>query len=809
MKTNGYLNVVVLFTVLTVLLVLPVRAKQAGGSPLADQTWVRLGGPPGGIGYDIKVNPDNPDIMYVTDVSAGIHKSEDGGLNWMNFNQGIDVHTGASGDAVPVFSVTVDPNDSNIVWIGLIDRKGIYRSIDGGKTWERRTHGIQEENGLSIRGITIEPGNSNIVYAAGELSSWAWAGEGINGQIFDMVKGVIYKSQDGGLSWTAIWRGENLARYVIIDPENVNILYISTGIFDREAANSDYASNNAGGEGILKSYDGGKTWQPINTGLQSLYIGSLAMHPSDSQILLAGAGNNVYSEGSGIYLSTNGGDVWQLVGGSSMVVSVADFSPSNPSVLYAAGEMAFMRSDDGGITWKEYRNATMGFGWGPPGITPGFPIDIQVDPRSPYRVFVNNYAGGNLLSEDGGETWINASNGYTGEQVTNLAVDPNNPAIIYSNGKGGVFKSVDGGMNWTGILPVEMMGDARLGEVEINPIDSNIVYASNVNGSLYVSNDGGNMWSKIFGFGREMEDMYQDTPRLSFQGVSRIVFAPSDSSHAYAGFGLSFYCTQVFEEAVCLESTYKNMSLLVSNDGGTTWNIIEGTEISGMTVADVVIHPENPDIVWVTSPWHGIYKSLNGGLDWKQTSSGLNLNAFSMAINPQNPDMLFAGALNDGIYISIDGGETWKKSSSGMEPNETVNSIVVDPSKPDVIYAGGGRSGVYLSENQGKSWRLINNGLSTRAVYTLEISPDGSTLYAGTHGEGVFRLSTHDQDYFNALMPTPTPIPPTATPLPASTTIPPAVSPSPSSPSKPVLPCGSALLLPLFIFGFAWLLRHK
>ncbi|RME81889.1 MAG: hypothetical protein D6775_12390 [Caldilineae bacterium] len=147
--------------------------------------------------------PINPDIMYMTDAWASVHISTDGGRTWTSVNQGIDLHSGPSGDAVPVFSVRIDPNDPNIVWIGLFRLGGIYRSADGGQTWERRTNGIVEGEGLTIRGFAIEPGNSDVVYAAGEIASWVWAGQEMPGREFDRVKGVVYKTTDAGLHWRA------------------------------------------------------------------------------------------------------------------------------------------------------------------------------------------------------------------------------------------------------------------------------------------------------------------------------------------------------------------------------------------------------------------------------------------------------------------------------------------------------------------------------------------------------------------------------------------------------------------------------
>jgi hypothetical protein len=122
----------------------PLSRPNFSLSSLPEFEWVRTGGPLGGLGYDIRVRPDNPDVMYVTDAWSGVHMSSDGGQTWMNVNDGIDARTGPSGDAIPVFSLTIDPNDNDIIWIGLQDLTGIYRSTDGGLTWEKRINGIVE-----------------------------------------------------------------------------------------------------------------------------------------------------------------------------------------------------------------------------------------------------------------------------------------------------------------------------------------------------------------------------------------------------------------------------------------------------------------------------------------------------------------------------------------------------------------------------------------------------------------------------------------------------------------------------------------
>ena len=138
------------------------------------------GGPVGGLGYDVRMDPTNPDVMYVTDALTGVFKSTDGGASWIPKNKGITTRMGPSGDAIPVFSLTIDPNDTSRLWAGTQYNSNAYLSEDSGETWTAYNNGILEEF-LSIRGFSIEPGNSDVVYLAAEVSSWEWNGEPLPG----------------------------------------------------------------------------------------------------------------------------------------------------------------------------------------------------------------------------------------------------------------------------------------------------------------------------------------------------------------------------------------------------------------------------------------------------------------------------------------------------------------------------------------------------------------------------------------------------------------------------------------------------
>ncbi len=711
-----------------------------GPAPDPRYVWKRLGGPLGGLGYDIRMKPDNPDIMFVTDAYAGIYKSTDGGKSWLPANNGITTRAGNSGDAIPVFSLTIDPNNHEIIWVGTQDKRGIFKSTDCGESWIEMINGIEEKTGITFRGFSIDPTNSDTVYAAGEVSSWLWAGEEQKGMRFDKTKGVVYKTINGGANWKVVWRGDNLARYIWIDPTNTDILYVSTGIFDREAANTDTQSGFAGGVGITKSTDGGKTWITLNeeNGLEGLYIGSLFMHPENPAVLIAGAGHDFFSRyrrqeskffsPAGVFLTIDSGKSWTKTLESDLISSV-EFSLSNPEIVFAAGDHFFYRSEDGGYTWKEVsaeKDYEQPF-WGPPGILAGFPIDIQVDPRNPYRLFVNNYGGGNFLSIDGGSTWIDASIGYTGAMIRHVSVDRHNPAIVYAGGRSGLFRSDDGGEAWTG-LAFPPVRHTEINAFAISPEDSNLVINGPWDIGIQVarSEDGGFSWKRI-DVHCESESQYLD-----------IQFAPSNTSIIYAGRGKANY-----KYGDIPGTAEPGDGVYVSRDAGFKWLPAMDKNIEGKSISCIAVHPKEHDVVYAGSLLNGLFKTEDGGKSWKRLSLK-EKTVYSIAVNPLKPNNLAAGTGN-GVYRSQDGGNSWKLSSKGIDPGADIRDIVFNPVDTKILWCADFMTGVYQSTDGGESWINRSEGLRTRAVHSLAISHEGLYLYAGTEGEGVFRLDLTDR----------------------------------------------------------------
>lgn len=680
--------------------------------PAGEHVWKRLGGPRGGIGYDVKIHPDNPEIIYVTDSNAGVHWSTDGGDTWSPMNEGITARAGPGGDSVPIFSLTIDRRHPEVIWVGTQGMKGVYKSVDGGRTWVEMDNGIENRPVMEIRSFTVDPVDSDVVYLGGNYSP-----DPSNNLI---VKGFIYKTTDGGRNWSKILDAGALVRWIIVDPTDTDIVYASTGIFDRLAVKP---------EGVLKSTDGGRTWRNVNNGISNYAaVSGLVMHPGDPRILYACTGKwpPFYDSREDLrgaaYKTVDGGESWVRVydQDSPDAITTCSLNPADPETVYATPGGRFARTTDGGTTWTETRG-------GPPNDSPGGPIAIAVHPDRPRTVFIDAYAGGVFRSTDGGTTWHDASKGYSGAIVYDLVIpEAGNPYRVIAATHNGIYESNDGGVTW------EAHNNPRPGStpfsIAANPINGDeLLLGDRIDWAIRKSKDGGGRFEDVLG---PLNDGRLELERMA----NEIAYTPSDPGIVFAGFSLGPHGDT--------KSLKPGPGIYKSTDGGEHWNLKNGgLEDTTLNILSVAVHPAKPDTVYIGTLHNGLYKSVDGGDKWFKSGSGLNAKAVSsIAVDPQDPDTVYAGAEPGGVFKSVDGGGSWRPVSKGVPYESSISSIAVDPADSQTIYAGDFHSGVYLSKNGGESWVKINEGLSHRAVTALAISSGGEVVYAATYGGGVFRL---------------------------------------------------------------------
>lgn len=690
--------------------------------------WQKLNGPFGGQGYTIRFSPGNTNKIIVTDSFSGIHISNDKGLTWTESNEGIDTRSGKSGDSIPVFVTTIDPNDPNRIWCGVKNAMGVFLSTDGGMAWKHKDNGLPSGSEVEIRGLAVKPGDSNTVIAAGDLEEI-----GPFMGAFQRTQGIVYRTTDGGENWTQVLMGGNLFKDIIIDPNNPSTIYVASGFFDRQQLEKL--------EGVYKSIDGGNTWTQINNGIRNLYVTNIKFDPTNPSVIWGTTGmipqfdTDVENQDGGVIVSKDSGITWseakrQRNSGPPQLYSALGISPTNPNVIYAGAFGIFFKSKDGGITWAET-------GFGPLGSNPGHPIDIAVDPNNENTVYVDSYVGGVFKSTDSGNTWITDAFGYSGAETGGVAISPDGKNV-FATSRSGVFLSVDKGANW---IPVGL-GDVALDELQAispHPTDNNKILlgdGQNAMSSIFLSTDGGMVWKTVF-----MVLAQDFSPRPSSADLDgEVVF--TDIKWSKLNPNIVF--------AACVKKSLAHdfvdsigWGTFKSINGGMTWTNKQNGITGFKNTWSIDIDPTNENVVYAATNDAGIVKSTDGGENWTQMNSGFeNISSFhSVSICPANTMVLLAGSADGQIFRTDNSGESWTLVSSDLRTEDNIASIVFNPvASTHQVYAGANATGFYVSGDDGVTWQQYNDGLLIREITGLAVLPSGDAVYASTNGGGIFRL---------------------------------------------------------------------
>ena len=289
---------------------------------------------------DFAINPANPKEYYVATSSGGVWKTSNAGTTYTPIFD--------SQGSYSIGVVEMDPNNPSVIWVGTGENNnqrsvaygdGIYKSKDGGKSWEHMGLKMSEH----IGSIVIHPNNSDVVYVAAIGPLWSSGGE----------RGV-YKTTDGGKSWSQVLAIDEHTgvNEVLMDPRNPRVLYASA--FQRRRHVFTYLGGGPG-SGLYKSTDGGANWTEINKGLPKVDMGriGMAISPADPEIIYAIV--EAAQGKGGLYRSVNRGESWEKRGsystsGNYYQEIIAD--PKDPTKLFAMNNW-YRISVDGGarISW--------------------------------------------------------------------------------------------------------------------------------------------------------------------------------------------------------------------------------------------------------------------------------------------------------------------------------------------------------------------------------------------------------------------------------------------------------------------------
>lgn len=723
-------------------------------SPNKNLAW-KLVGPDNrsGRSTDVEGITGDPNIMYAAFATGGLWKTEDAGKTWMPIFD--KEATQSIGD------IALAPSDKNILYVGTGEANifraslpgiGMYKSTNGGKTF---TH-IGLENSGTIARVVIHPKNPNVVYVAASGNEWTYNND----------RGV-YKTMDGGKTWKKIlFENEKTGCIdLVMDPSDPNTLYASMWNRIRRRWSDPVPED---GDYIYKTTDGGKSWKKIVNGLPDTKntgrIG-IAISHSNPNILYAFVDDHNKKRdprpdefdsyerkvqkvviGAAIYKSSNKGESWEkmseihdffrLSGTYGWVFSQVRVNPKNENEVYVFGTSR-ARSEDGGKTWKQVMDTAKGSDW-----IHGDNHALWFDEENPKRMILGN-DGGVSSTNDGGIIWKNYFDKMPTTQFYTVTYDMEKPFNIFGavqdeGTMSGNESNVFGKAPDTTLRPWRMAPGGEGTQVQVDPLNSNIVYSSTYYGRLMKTDmskgrRGDVKQFKIFDVGR--------IDSLRGEWLAGTLISRFDNKTLYHGLQHLYKTTDAGEtwKRISPDLSYNNESAkgvypyLIYHQAITA--IAEGDEPGFLTVGT------DDGRVWFTA---------DDGVNWLEITNNLPKNKHVAKIftsTTQHPPNLYL-ALNDRrqdhhtayLYkLSSDGKFQWQLISSNLPPSPA-NVIIEDPDVKNVLYCGTDM-GAYISKNGGKSWDCINGNLpASVSVNDMFIHPRDKKLVIGTYGRGVYVL---------------------------------------------------------------------
>ena len=663
-----------------------------------DADWVTQG--PGNIGARINaiaVHPTDENIIYVGFSQGGVFKTTDGGDTWLPiFDDQLFL---AIGD------ITLDPNDPNTVYVGTGDVNitgrpfigdGIYRSTDGGATWEHL--GLTEQRIISK--VIVHPNNPSTIYVSAM---------GLPFQRNEQ-RG-LYKTTDGGQNWNQILFLSDSTGVIdfLINPQKPDTIYAAG--WDRIRNNTESITTGSGAR-IYKSVDGGENWNMLAGGLPNALHSrmGLAMSGTNPEVIFAKyVGTNQQLEA--VFKTTDGGLNWSAIptdedqnglnagamGGFGWYFGKIRVNPENDNDIFLLG-VDLWRTFDGGQNWNR-------------ATPPWWEYSVHADKHDLFFTPSGNI----LLATDGGlyktdlstTVWTDIEN-IPATQFYRVAYNPHNPELYYGGAQdngttGGNAATIN---SWPRIYG----GDGF--QMAFDPTNPDRFFVETQNGNIRVTLDGGNDFNNA-NSGIDSEDrknwdmpyfISSHDPVSLFTGTHRVYYGfgenpewepisedltdGTDEEHRYHNI------TSIDESKIIQGLIYVGTgdgNVWRSDDFGGEWIDISNG-LPDQYVTDIYASPSDEDVVYVTFSGYRdndflprIHKSYDRGNTWESISGDLpDLAINALLIYPEHGDSVIFVATDGGVYGTINAGEHWERLGGNM-PLITVYDLVLNEAKNELV----------------------------------------------------------------------------------------------------------------------------
>ena len=637
---------------------------------------------------DVAIAPSDPNVVYAgtgeqqnrqsTSWGDGVYRSDDGGDTWTHLGLAETRHTGR---------VQVHPRDPDVVYVAALgnlwrssSQRGVYRSTDGGDTWERVLF-VDEHTGAVD--LAIDPSDPAVLYAAmyqRRRRAWGFNGGGPGSG--------IYKTIDGGDTWrelvVGIPEGDKGRIGLAMSRTNPRVL---NALVQHESESGGYRSEN-----------GGETWEKVSDqNIRPMYYSHVFIDPTNE--------NRVYTLATSSHRSEDGGRTFEEIAvRPTYDVGVhADhhsmwIDPGDPEHFYLAGDAGLHETYDGGATFRRIHNLPIGQFYA-----------IDVDDRDPYWIYGGMQDNHSWMGPSATRSWEGIvdddwrQTGFGDGMYQQAAPDGR---TVYVNSQNGGWTRFD---NVTGDV-VSLRISAPPGEEPyrwdwvspslLSAHDPDVVYMGG--NRLFVSRDRGNSFERTSDLTRQAD---RDTLEIMGVAGADVRLSRNDGTSSYGE--IVTISESPLDPAVLWVGT-DDGNVQVSRDGGRSWReVSEGAEEEGLPpgayVSRVAASADAPGTAYVTFDAHRdgdfapyAYRAESFGERWTAIHEGLPTGSVNViAEHPDNPAVLFAGTEHH-VFASADRGTTWARFP-GL-PTTAYDDLVVHPREKDLVLGTHGRSIIVVDD---------------------------------------------------------------------------------------------------------------